>query len=67
MMFQVRVVYRTWNANSLAVSRMMFQVRVVYRTWRSGTPTGRSVPRPLTLRCVNILAPGTPTRWLSDG
>ena len=45
---------------------MPFQVRMISRTWKSGTPIERPVPGALTLRCVNIFIPGTPTRWLSS-
>ena len=45
---------------------MPFQVRMVSRTWKSGTPIERPVPGALTLRCVNIFIPGTPTCWLSS-
>ena len=45
---------------------MPFQVRVVSRTWKSGTPIERPVPRPSTLRCANMLAPGRVIYWLSS-
>ena len=67
---QVREYLRTWSINWLTVKRMAFQVRMVLHTRKSGTPTGCPVPGTMTLRCVNISAPGTSTncqsgRWRS--
>ena len=67
---QVREYLRTWSINWLTVKRMAFQVRMVLHTLKSGTPTGCPVPGTMTLRCVNISAPGTSTncqsgRWRS--
>ena len=61
-MFQVRIVFHTWESNSLAIKPMVFQVRLVSRTWKSGTPIEHSVRggEP-TLRCANMLAPKTLT------
>lgn len=46
---------------------MVFQVCVVSHTWKSGTPIERSVTKPPTPRCTNMLAPGTPNSSLLSG
>ncbi len=46
---------------------MVFQVCVVLHTWKSGTPIERSITKPPTLRCANMLAPGKPNSSLLSG
>ncbi len=58
MIFQVRVIFRTWNNNSLAIKSMPIQVCIVFHTWENGiqlfyrTGNVRDQHCPLKATCI---------------